>query len=199
NNRKQIARGSHNFHDAYGNLRWGRSKGAINSPSWAVITLPFSEQTSLWNAFTNPNINGTSYPMIQRGVSPQVTTHNQIRTQFRDTGTMKAPVPLYICPSRRDTSNQLSETYVVPGSSNSSEGICGDYGVDYGSGTSSTNGNDGSFRWNVDIGIGMKLTDITDGTSNTFLLGEKHVQPENMGKSDFGDFTIYSAPTWDQH
>src|SRR5438270_12998680 len=146
NNLKQIALGMHNFHDAYGNLPWGRSKGAIDSPSWAVITLPFIEQTSLWNAFTNPNINGTSYPMIQRGVSPQVTTHNQIRTQFRDTGTMKAPVPLYICPSRRDTSNQLSETYVVPGSSNSSEGICGDYGVDYGSGTSSTNGNDGSFR-----------------------------------------------------
>ena len=39
------------------------------------------------------------------------------------------------------------------GTNNSSEGICGDYGVNYGSGTSSADGNNGAFYWNVDIGI----------------------------------------------
>src|SRR5215468_4731369 len=66
NNLKQLALGLHNHHDAVSVFPWGRSKGAIDSPSWAVLILPYIEQQGLWNRFTDPNINGTNYPIIVR-------------------------------------------------------------------------------------------------------------------------------------
>jgi len=194
NNLKQLSLGFHNFHDSYGLFPWGRSKGAIDSPSWAVIVLPYIEQGPLWSRFTDPNINGTNYPMITRGANPVFTTHNLIRGQFRDTGAMKLPVALFLCPSRRGTPNTISETFTT--GSSSTEGICGDYGVNYGSGTSSKDGNNGACRWNVDSGVGMRITDITDGSSNTMLLGEKHVRPDNFGKFAADDFCIYVSQNW---
>jgi prepilin-type N-terminal cleavage/methylation domain-containing protein len=194
NNLKQLSLGMHNFHDTYESFPWGRSKGALDSPSWAVIILPFIDQQPLWTHFTDPNINGTTYNMITRGTHPIFTTHNLIRGQFRDTGTMKAPVSLFLCPSRRSPPNTISETFTT--GTSSTEGICGDYGVNYGSGTSTATGNDGSFHWNVDIGTGVRIGDITDGTTNTLLIGEKQVRQEDFGKFDADDFCIYIAWPW---
>ncbi len=194
NNLKQLALGMHNFHDSYGRFPWGRSKGALDSPTWAVILLPFLEQQALWQRFTDPNIGGVSYPLITRGSGPAFMTHNLIRSQFRDTGAMKAPVSLFLCPSRRSTPNTISETYT--NGTSSTEGICGDYGVNYGSGTSSSTGNDGAFRWNVDNAIGVPISEITDGTSNTLLLGEKQVRVEDFGKYEADDFCIYDSEPW---
>ena len=78
NNLKQLALGFHNHHDTVGVMPWGRSKGSLDSPSWAVLVLPYVEQQNTWNAFTNPVINGTSYPMITRGNKPVAITHNSV-------------------------------------------------------------------------------------------------------------------------
>src|SRR5439155_18741921 len=82
NNLKQLALGFHNFHDTYNVLPWGRSKGALDSISWAAPILPFIEQQSIWARFTNPVIDGTSYNMIVRPEAdtayPKFTTHNLI-------------------------------------------------------------------------------------------------------------------------
>src|SRR5215217_5862562 len=59
NNLKQLSLGMHNYHDGHGTFPWGRSKGAIDSPSWAVLILPYVEQDNLYRQFTDPNINGT--------------------------------------------------------------------------------------------------------------------------------------------
>src|SRR5438067_9812767 len=76
NNLKQLALAMHNHHDTVGVMPWGRSKGALDSPSWAVLVLPYIEQQTVYSRFIDPNINGTSFPMITRGTNPAVTTHN---------------------------------------------------------------------------------------------------------------------------
>ena len=53
-----------------------------------------------------------------------------------------------------------------------------------------------TYGWNVDNGVGMRITDITDGSSNTMLLGEKHVRPDNFGKFAADDFCIYISQNW---
>jgi prepilin-type N-terminal cleavage/methylation domain-containing protein/prepilin-type processing-associated H-X9-DG protein len=196
NHLKQLSLGMHNFHDTYNRFPWGRSKGALDSPTWAVILLPFIEQQNLWNRFTDPVIEGVSYPMITRGANPQFTTHNLIRTQFRNTGAMKVPIAVFNCPSRR--SGMVSDT-VVDGNS-TTEGICGDYGVNYGSGTTIAEANNGVFRWVMDTptsATGLRIADITDGTSNTLLIGEKHVLLDGLGKVSDSDVDIYTSKPWD--
>jgi prepilin-type processing-associated H-X9-DG protein len=42
---------------------------------------------------------------------------------------------------------------------------------------------------------GVRLEEITDGTANTLLIGEKHVPPGQYGKEPH-DNTIYSAATF---
>ena len=197
NNLKQLALGMHNFHDSYGRFPWGRSKGALDSPSWAVILLPFIEQQALWQRFTDPHINGVSYSLVTRGSNPVFMTHNLIRSQFRDTGAMKAAVALFLCPSRRSTPNTISETYTS--GSSSTEGICGDYGVNYGSGTATDEANDGTFWWDMNTATsatGIRIADISDGSSNTLLLGEKQVREDDFGKYEADDFCIYNSESW---
>src|SRR5262249_17387433 len=93
----------------------------------------------------------------------------------------------------------VSDTFTT--GTSSTEGICGDYGVNYGSGTSSVDGNNGTFRWNVNNDSGLTLTQIPDGTSNTFLIGEKHVRSDGLGKGGVAgtdnDGCIYISQPWD--
>jgi prepilin-type N-terminal cleavage/methylation domain-containing protein len=200
NNLKQLALGMHNYHDANSVLPWGRSKGAIDSPSWAVLILPYIEQQNVWNQFITPVIvNGAPAGMITRGTNPTVVVNNLVRTQFRAQGTMQAPVSVFNCPSRQP--NRVSVT--VHSGTSSTEGICGDYAVNMGSGTSTAEGNNGVFRWNGaegtganDPAVGCTLLAITDGTSNTFLLGEKHVQQSQLTQWN-QDGCIYNSQTWD--
>src|SRR5438105_3696195 len=164
NNLKQLALAMHNHHDTAGVLPWGRSKGSLDSPSWAVLVLPFVEQDNVWKRFTDPNINGTSYPMITRGTKPQVVTHNLIRGQWVDSGVMQTQVAVFNCPSRQPRVVREQDGKSV------TEGIASDYGLNYGSGTSDADGsnNNGAFEFSCgNCGTGKQILELTDGTSNT--------------------------------
>jgi prepilin-type N-terminal cleavage/methylation domain-containing protein/prepilin-type processing-associated H-X9-DG protein len=47
------------------------------------------------------------------------------------------------------------------------------------------------------FGSYTKLQTIRDGTSNTFLIGEKHVRPDAFGRSAMGDEAYYSGLSYD--
>jgi prepilin-type N-terminal cleavage/methylation domain-containing protein len=193
NNLKQLALAMHNHHDTYGVLPWGRSKGSLDSPSWAVLVLPFIEQQATWNRFTDPNINGTSYPMITRGAKPVVVTHNLIRSQWVATGVMQTQVSVFNCPSRQPRVVHEQDGNSV------TEGIASDYGVNYGSGTSTDENENGAFAFSCGpCATGKMLLELTDGTSNTLLIGEKHVTKLGLGVFDANtgadqDFSIYDS------
>jgi prepilin-type N-terminal cleavage/methylation domain-containing protein/prepilin-type processing-associated H-X9-DG protein len=193
NNLKQLALGMHNFHDTNGVFPWGRSKGALDSPSWAVIILPFVEQQNTYNRFLDPTINGTTYAMIVRGTLPQVTTHNLIRSQWVATGVMQTQVKVFNCPSRTPRVVREQDGNSV------TEGIASDYGVNYGSGTTAAENDSGAFAYSCGpCDRGRKILEITDGSSNTIFIGEKHVTPDGLGKFDATtgadqDLAIYSS------
>jgi prepilin-type N-terminal cleavage/methylation domain-containing protein/prepilin-type processing-associated H-X9-DG protein len=194
NNLKQIATGMHNFHSVHGTLPWGRSKGSLDSPSWAVLVLPYIEQENIYNRFIDPSINGVTYPMIDRGEHPVATTHNLIRSQWVATGIMQTPVAVFNCPSRNGTRvvQEQDGTSIT-------EGIASDYGVNYGSGTSTLENDNGAFNFSCGpCGQGLPILALTDGASSTLLVGEKHVTEAGVGQFNGTtgaemDFNIYSS------
>jgi prepilin-type N-terminal cleavage/methylation domain-containing protein/prepilin-type processing-associated H-X9-DG protein len=194
NNLKQLALGMHNHHDTHGVLPWGRPRGALDAPSWATLILPFIEQQNIYNRFTDPNIPGVgTFNMFTRGTKPTVTMHSMIRGQWVSSGVMQTQVPTFNCPSRTPRVVRQQD------GNNVTEGIASDYGVNYGSGTSTAENDNGAFVFSCGpCGTGQTILGLTDGSSNTILIGEKHVTPTGLGRFDAAtgaeqDFNIYCA------
>jgi prepilin-type N-terminal cleavage/methylation domain-containing protein len=183
NNLKQLGLACHNYHNVYNALPYARSGGRPQDNSWAVLVVPFIEQDNLYKLFATPIPNGSggTYPM-----NPDSGLNDLNRSQFQATGALNAQVPIFYCPSRRKPP-QLSEnggaTY------GNVQGACGDYGVVLGD----DGLNNGAFHVNDAYAVGFRLTDVTDGTSNTFLVGEKHVPVGAFGTLAANDFCIYAS------
>jgi prepilin-type N-terminal cleavage/methylation domain-containing protein len=203
NNLKQLGLSMHNFHDVHGKLPFGRSGGRPQSVSWAVYILPYIEQGPLWNLFATPIPNGHGgyfsmyYPASEDGNTSNlnIAVNDINRSQFQATGALAAPVKLFNCPSRR---NAPAESVNGGSAYGNEQGICADYAVCYGD----SSWNDGAFAVNQNYGIGVSFPGITDGLSNTFLMGEKHVRMGELGGLANGqmnpnDFCVYAAkPAW---
>jgi prepilin-type N-terminal cleavage/methylation domain-containing protein/prepilin-type processing-associated H-X9-DG protein len=191
NNLHQLGLGMHTFHDAHGVLPYARSgsgPGLGNAPahSWAVLILPYIEQGNLYSLFTTPIPNGTStFPMLTTSAGTFNYLH---RTQFQATGALNYSVPTFFCPARRGA----GINFIAPASSPYVAGAVGDYGVVLGD----QYYNAGAFHVNDLYGVGYRLTDISDGDSNTLMIGEKHIPPGQFGTAAYGDLCIYTEDPW---
>ncbi len=168
--------------------------------NWAVYILPFIEQEaaySLWNLTFQLSADGTAY----LNVTP---FYDQVPAAYQ------ARVPIYFCPARRD--QNTSPTLSINGdAANGTQlpGALGDYAANIGStGADMYDSNISPFLPNGPFRIGTAITgvtiqNITDGTSNTLMIGDKHVPLGKFGQVGTGTSTGIDAssglgaPAWD--
>lgn len=176
NHLKQIGLAFHNHHDTLGHLPtggWGWNYVgdpdggfAENQPGgWTYNILPFIEQQALREIGI-----GQTGPLKQAELARLVGV----------------PIKFYHCPSRRPA--RLYPITVQPVNAAAvSQGAKLDYGANCGDqGNERSGGSPTQAPSNTDAYPGVlydkstiKLKDITDGLSNTFMVGEKYLSPKN--------------------
>jgi prepilin-type N-terminal cleavage/methylation domain-containing protein/prepilin-type processing-associated H-X9-DG protein len=187
NNLKQMGLGLHNCHDTVGHFPtggWGwnwtaepdRGYGPNQPAGWIYNILPFVEQEPL-------------YKLGAGGNRAQVMAANDQR--------IDTPLFLFNCPSRRLPilyQNYYGYGYVNASPPYPKQVARTDYGANVGSGIndeidggppSLAAGDDPKYNWgNLDQFTGIiyrrsqiRFADIGAGTSNTYLVGEKYLNP----------------------
>jgi prepilin-type N-terminal cleavage/methylation domain-containing protein len=177
NNLKQLGIAMHNHHDAVGKFPYARSGGGQNRHTWAVLLLPYIEQDNVFKSYQTPIA----------GVSQTDGMNNHTSTHATIVAARQASVKTLLCPTRHSPGS------LSPISAGSTvTGVPSDYAAC--SGDSSTVPTTGVFSL-VNSGhllAGTKFGDITDGTSNTIMIGEKHI-PQGLINNPIPDGMIYSA------
>ena len=160
NNLKQWALGAHNYHDTLGQFPKGSSNGALKRQTWVMYLWPYVEQNAM--AQQN-NLNEHFY-------LPPATIGNTLN------GLCGARVPIYLCPSDNGTVDQSTGFY---------QRTRGNYMVNWGnalyddrrttSAGTAVGQNFGPFYhiggFRNTPGV-VRMTGITDGTSNTLMMSE---------------------------
>lgn len=209
NNLKQLTLATHGFHDINGAFpparlvldvpRASNDTGTLiglDEPSWLVRLLPLLEQTALhqqWDEYQT------------YGLAPQ-SARNQA-------------LPVFLCPERHSADNAVigDETVTIlfpcgcPGGTQTVPGgAVADYAANHGDLSPGAVGQPTDFYWGGN-GTGViissrpmgdlslikrdwrdkvRMADITDGTSNTLLIGESHVPRGEENK------TPYNGPAY---
>jgi prepilin-type N-terminal cleavage/methylation domain-containing protein/prepilin-type processing-associated H-X9-DG protein len=187
NNLRQIGLALHMYHDT--NKYLPPSRLSDMHATWAVLIMPYIDQGNLYNQWVISDV-----------------YYNQ-----NDTARLTY-VPLYFCPSRRSpgsppasiAGDQDDDPPGFPPLGPHTPGALGDYGAC--TGTDNCDGADcqprlynGAFRAGMDQ-FGNPLGRVTfaaisDGLSNTFFVGEKHVQLSAFGRGPL-DCSLYNGDYW---
>lgn len=222
NNLKQIGLGFLNTHDTYGYFPsggWGiawtadptRGAGSRQPGSWCFNVLPFVEQNALFQ--------------LGQGAQPGPDTEAAI------TRLLSTPVPMFHCPSRRAAElypsvHQYNNEFIPPPAMTWPKMVAKtDYAANAGSRRSllsSISGPltyqqaDGNWDWTNWSGGPTKpypadgisyyhsevsIAQVTDGTTNTYMVGEKFVRTNNYDKGEpvGEDQNAYSGFQSDQY
>jgi prepilin-type N-terminal cleavage/methylation domain-containing protein len=159
NNLKQIGLAVHSYHDARKQIPDIRNSSTDYGWTWAVLILPYLDQGPLYQNWLDPSGKVHGYADLPVAV----------RTQ-----TIEAIVPVYFCPSRKPNRLSVGVGVIADDERDPWPGACGDYATNMGNdasvlGSETAPGN-GFFTQSPG-----KLTfrNITDGLSNTLMMGEK--------------------------
>ncbi len=216
NNLRQLALACHTYHDANNyfppggwlgdrsGVNWGDDRG-----SWLVFTLPYLEQGNVYNLiphiFLDPNAMSTnpiSYP-----VADQNPIGRAWRTSTNPTGVLPAKLPYGRCPSDDYQPDNIQySNYLGSTGSQCSPGPCGynpfykycepsaanGLGTNWGYGWSPDHGNtfDSSQVRGIfnRLGCFINMAMVSDGLSNTIMLGECTISQNDQLRFNTGDF-----------
>ncbi len=197
NNLKQIGLALHNYHDVHNTFPPGHVS-ALGNPSaashlagtvgyaWSTFILPFMDQAPLYNTLDVGN-GATWVPIHDSDAAGQSTAVVPAAAK----PAAITVLPAFICPS--DASGERNPAYGNNSKSN--------YPAVFGATTSSADtGTDAAAAdLNSGTAYGMfgynsktLIRDITDGTSNTFMVGERHATTSGVPNTNTG--AIWLAP-----
>jgi prepilin-type N-terminal cleavage/methylation domain-containing protein/prepilin-type processing-associated H-X9-DG protein len=199
NNLKQLALGFQNYHDSFNKFPPDRV-GRDAYLTWAALILPYIEQDNIYKMWNT----GPERVTWKYADQPAAALESQIK--------------IFFCPARRSPP-QISDGSHNSGNAGNLPGACGDYATCAGDGKRLQNGDWVPDDMNTDTANGAiivsnpplgnpwpdpivtfnsqtSLTNITDGTSNTFVIGEKQVRPGQFGQGGDGDNSIYSGSAY---
>jgi prepilin-type N-terminal cleavage/methylation domain-containing protein len=161
NNLKQLGLAMHTYHDVFKKFPYLRSGGGQNRHTWAMLLLPFIEQGNVFNQYKTPIA----------GVNMTDGFNNHTSTNATIVALRQTQITIFFCPSRR---GPPSLSPITTGSTVT--GLPGDYAAC--TGDTSTVPTTGVFPLvnSNHMAATRRIADITDGTSNTIMLGEKHIQ-----------------------
>jgi len=166
NNMKQMGLALHNYHDANGKMPNGVvSSGDQYHPywSWIALILPYYEQDNLYRqADTWARSGGPNYwPWGYFWVNPQTPANPAL-------GTILSVLK---CPSdaRQDQVLSGAKAGIAPQSNVAFTGYLGVGGISSDFNNYTNTSQIGILYWTS----GTRMTDITDGTSNTMMVGER--------------------------
>jgi prepilin-type processing-associated H-X9-DG protein len=200
---KQIGLGLHNFHDTYGNFPPGAPNDDNVNHTWSFYILPYIEQGAIYNQCVNNGVvlmhkggNNLQYvqQVIPAATSPsldQIRTQGEIKQDPTRNVCLNIPLAPFMCPSD-----------VLPEFDNEGWGksnYCANLGWafgDFGCAKYAGSLQQGIlvFSNNNNTTYVHRFADVTDGTSNTVIVGEATLV-SNMQDSD-GVANDSNFPIW---
>jgi prepilin-type N-terminal cleavage/methylation domain-containing protein/prepilin-type processing-associated H-X9-DG protein len=215
NNLKQIGLATHNYHDSTGTFPPLRIAGGDGWATFFVLIMPYMEQGNIHTTWDL-----TRRYSQQSAVAQQTQVKSYYCPSRRAPGRLSTPEDWYVNdatpPPTVTPVGALQFRFSIP---NNPAGALGDYAACVGDMRGVAN-NPNSQNWfNVNsngaiiiattiptVSTGSpqslvvvsftsntKMADIIDGTSNTFLAGEKHVPVGMFGRAKVGDGPLYSG------
>jgi len=166
NNLKQMGLAVHNYHDTNGTIPPGGrgpartivAAGTESNHNWAYRLLPFIEQDNLYHKVL-PNAPGYFYSMLPS----QYTDHYRALT---------TPVRLYRCPSsgHSDQGQMYAPAFTDPNQTYDDFAVLEYVGI--AGSDRQLDSKNMPIAGMLYMNSNLKITDATDGTSNTMIIGE---------------------------